>query len=1818
MIATKCVDIRLHINRAKHLSIFKTPIDFEIFYSGNPDSLFNSNQAKHDVTIELSSVRILLSEERLHMLSQSSYSGWSKHWQAEALDTKKDDAVPPRLEVLSNLFPLNIDLSVCRISVSLLSVNDLKSITPVDVKIISVKESMAGFLQVAAGFNLSYPNDEALSSAMQICIDRLVGLGFSIDDAWEATNSVLLNFLESMADVKQEVEAESDAQSVDDSIAIDEEFVFLRIQKSVQQVAILFAPALDVEYSSRDLYDEDAVLDFADGVTLKFVKLYYDSHACLSVPTLFLSNKSGLHLIRVSPQESDSDEYSPVDHGSDFSNQANESFVVDSTSLHQPPNGLIFRLFSLDENFLFGTGGLPLVIVGTDVALDARERRSQETLIDVEMGDIEFLFAHTIGLDLLNSVTRTCSPLKRQGNPLPVNEVSLSRPSSISSRVTFSGTISSSSILCLSDDLKPFTRFFASDILARADLSLHQVEHLQRDRERMHGSFASCQSVGLLNLTPEGELFPTLVSSMNDTDNKCLQIRVNTDGDIDIVFEGFRIFFLNQFVNELLQFFINGDYGFGLLLKSFTKHRDSKGKLDSSRRCILSFRGTSILLPRSSLSYDMLCLEVDKLSLTSSKAATTFAVPSSSERLFVERENTCSEASLGETSEKPIPRIRILLEGLRILSSLHDTGMIQDIIHHSPSFRFYFTIDGHAKAGKLVYCPIIHSGIDLEDDPSVNMAMAQRRWKELTIESTFLEIFVDRVPHVRILICDPVDCDTRSGLQLDILLSQFCMMLSVFFSNMQELPITFPLSVMQLRDGASSNSMPLVPEYGSEEFRSFLSELVGLTTEIAVVVDVISFRSGFDRDIEENSPKKISIYLRNAVVHVINDLSGVCRVSSGCCSVRLIDESLPFSSVLEVGNESACAESWADMCFGLQRNLQALPRILPQAFQFSAFILPGCVLYNIGMNQPSITLSNLSPVFQFLDFISSYFSDPQFGNPSFETSERVAAIKQELMHTEPSSAKMKKHSASSVEFRLWLARPALSIPCDPDDMNCPAVCLKSTGGLWYKLSIQDKILSSHECAADGMQLVLDNLDSIRHSTDDVYKARNLVENLSLGIRLDFNSELSHNDVNVQIPFIDHGACDLTSPRICVSPTVLSSPSICKPFEQPDRFLGAEVCEFTLVIDVLPLTLSTLLTFFSVASDPPAIPDTAPPDMLATSSTSVKRDSTFSIVARVADVRMFLLDPILGAHLPVAMASVSTVSVTLSQFATDESYEAGLSCESPSDLQAIVAGHFWIDSFKLGQTRSWEPLIERYKFNGMHERSGLRGNGLLLNSNSSFHVNVSSALLVVLDDIINALNGLITETFESSTTAKSTASQANATTLAILHDTFNGNHMVHDLPVPLLSNARAAFSLRNKTGQCVRIFRPPENVTTSSQSSPGVLTYLNHSETTKLSYVPSVSRVKNLQVTEVRFPGVTRTSHQDIEIIPEHTVDLQLPGFKWIKDIAVDTFGRSFASIVPKRSTVLQKVENDWRLDNVMNVLVEVSLHNGGRQVTVRSLITIVNTTRHMINLMFNTSPVCKPNQTLNNRSRDVALIPDAEIGQGESFQVPALLFESALRSTGNHLGSMWLKPSVDVSNRHAMQCFANDADDLVVDFSSKPVQFSRLVGESAAFFDASTGHDLAPDQIVSGMQLSCPVVEQTGFRLAPFCYVLEVERSPIVQAMTKVKAGSKKARRTHCPVAYSLMIHAPYTISNFLSTAARFELLHAVNRTVLWFGDLKPGEEIPIHSVGLDIPLVLFLNLGFAKTPVGEGALVHHGSDQPRGVRGKMLRFSFIKFRHFF
>jgi hypothetical protein len=472
-------------------------------------------------------------------------------------------------------------------------------------------------------------------------------------------------------------------------------------------------------------------------------------------------------------------------------------------------------------------------------------------------------------------------------------------------------------------------------------------------------------------------------------------------------------------------------------------------------------------------------------------------------------------------------------------------------------------------------------------------------------------------------------------------------------------------------------------------------------------------------------------------------------------------------------------------------------------------------------------------------------------------------------------------------------------------------------------------------------------------------------------------------------------------------------------------------------------------------------------------------------------------------------------------------------------------------------------------------------------------------------------------------------------------------VLHETPKPLKRDDRVAFSLHNMTGQKIRIHQQADASAEIGTNKPTIVTYLNQAESVGLTFAATISIIKNLTIEEVPYPGFQNSQSINQNHGSLHqAIDLQIPGFRWMQGIQVDTFGRNFQPLSPRSEVVLSKMVRDWRLRNAMMLLTEVGLDNGGRLVTVRSIFEIKNNTNHPIKLVFHPDPRFQPLEIARGKmglglrdlvteirgsfvKEDILSAEDIQLIQpGEVKPIPTLLLERSLQTTGSHLGCLWLCPDTSDKNISYWDFVrksesSEQAREIHSSFCSKPVQLAKIVHESSLMFNNGPGQEIFGEDAKTGVQVSCSTRTSSGEVRAPFCYAIEVARSPLV-SITKDKSTTesndllcvetgqerhfpnaekkkKKKYMLHAPVAYTLSIHSPIVVVNLLSEGGRFELMHAVRKTVLWYADLQPGQQVPVHSVGLDAPLLLLVNLGFCRTPVGEGALVHHGVDSTIG-----------------
>lgn len=183
-------------------NLCETPIDTEILLTANNMPLLETESPKHKVVIEISPLHVLLSEKRLGLLSSAFSTLGGTNLSSPGASVVRDPD-PPRIEILSNRILHSIDVSCEQIKFDLVRDGVQREQLSVKAKEVVMEEALSDFLSVGACFDFDLPNEEALSSAMQVCIGRLVGLGFSDDEAWGCTNSARLNFLDDVAQMRQ-------------------------------------------------------------------------------------------------------------------------------------------------------------------------------------------------------------------------------------------------------------------------------------------------------------------------------------------------------------------------------------------------------------------------------------------------------------------------------------------------------------------------------------------------------------------------------------------------------------------------------------------------------------------------------------------------------------------------------------------------------------------------------------------------------------------------------------------------------------------------------------------------------------------------------------------------------------------------------------------------------------------------------------------------------------------------------------------------------------------------------------------------------------------------------------------------------------------------------------------------------------------------------------------------------------------------------------------------------------------------------------------------------------------------------------------------------------------------------------------------------------------------------------------------------------------------------------------------------------------------------------------------------------------------------
>ena len=1077
----------------------------------------------------------------------------------------------------------------------------------------------------------------------------------------------------------------------------------------------------------------------------------------------------------------------------------------------------------------------------------------------------------------------------------------------------------------------------------------------------------------------------------------------------------------------------------------------------------------------------------------------------------------------------------------------------------------------------------------------------------------------------------------------------------------------FPYDAEQIKSLSTDPEPPLDwPEYGTSEFTERIKHgSTGNTYEMAFCVSSITWRCSFDQTnyfgegtdpqtfpimsssaSDVNDTNAIVVELENTICSIKRTEDTLLCIGLGATSLKLTDERCLEETLLQGirTKTSYPRESYVDFNWGLDCGRHTLIDGLPLPVQATVFMTPDyyCMI-NLGLDMAEAAASDLGSIWILLDYFGAYFKEPDYEHPAFAAEKMV---ENHSMNSAPAPC-------LSIDFRLWLTDPHVIIPSSSE---ADATCLMLEGtGLLYRYKSFGLHFSSQDIVAKDLGIVVlskyiepDLSRGIRQVSGSLLSsgAKTLVDRLSISVKYEYDDSSKFTRFAVRVPLssqhFNRSAMDGIEPSdVVVKPFLVPPPLVCNPMVSPSRNPGENETNIYFSYEYMKLAVDLLIAF--IGPNPNKVDETTESAMEETC------DSIFSVTANLESIKFVVSDPIMGMHRPFFSVSISSVLLSASRLKEieraqkkhDKFLGRGSAVSSTSlndkDLQACMEATVFVDYFKLGITRNWEPLVEPFRCLTMYEQSTTRGKGVIFSAGCPLHLNITGASIDTIDDAIDTFRTfLLGENSECPAQHLPNKSRPQTTIATTVTTDESGQKLtvLHKFPETLNEQERVAFSLKNFSGQRIRVHTQSDLEAEISSSKTAVM-YLDHNSLMPVSFPATETVIKNLQPVEVPFEDDQNiTTHQKQFTLPRnHSIDIQVPGFRWARDISLDKIGKHFIELIPRSPFVQAKANADWRLKNALNILAEVNSVNGGRRLCIMSPFEVVNKTDHSIFIAVHPDPRHLPqDETLEskqNDSQDNIINGVEKLDPDGSYNIPYLLLESAMHLEGNHLGSIWIRPDqsscdeVGEVSHAAKDCtFQLSSYTDIVGYPPRPIQLAKILHESSVIFRDSDGDPRLANQFASGAEISCPILDHSNKRKTiPFCYVVEVKRSPLISsemsesevadtstlsppktgkglrgARIKFSKGTNQSRTTtHAPVAYSLVVHPPIVIENLLPERGRFELMNATNKAVLWWGTLEPGERFPIHTVGLDAPLMLLVNLGFCRTPVGEGALIHDG-----------------------
>ena len=1188
------------------------------------------------VVVHISPVHVLVSEIKVRSLLEMTKQ-YSRLYGGASVE---GEFFKPQLPAISEYTLIDVHISIESIGLDIFTrVDEDKNQVPTNTLSLQqhLQDITSKFLSLVSCLDAQYPNQYAIDCMTKLCEDKYIALGLSQNSARQCIENALCCY---QSEIRSKVGNSSSKKLSHDEI---DQIISQAIQESVLSTSTTVG-----RWPDAGLYIR------SEAVSISLTSFYYKSMAQVKANCFKLNDAMGTNLLHIAESEI----ISPSDDSM--------ALAVSITSHHLHPD-------AIDQDIYFELNSAYMTFQ-PDAYLAAFTLYQRFSCVAFENEDKS---TETSGIQ---------QQMNRQIN------------------FAANGELSSVSVI-IAEDFIPFVSFNSSG------LSFNYSSIPEKTV-----SFVA-KEVSLHNVSPTGAgSFPDVLTTHRfDNGDICTEhhalsvcitkekgVIISDVNDISICLDGVKVTVLRQLINEILQYTSSSKYGLGLMLKSNELDLPANNSSQISQRISVKFTDSTIILPRDSNSIDLVGIEVKELVVSpmlvqKSWSLDSFSFEHVSDMSSGEFHLESTKSSISElfydcvedqrthiaAQEPQITRIAVCLRGARLFTALNAH-------QHSPekvNISFWnklFDRTGRCEHNKQVYEQRIDSINPFSGETKA------RIWEEVTTEPLSLSIKADFAPTLRLLI------EMAKGNSfLDMRMSQLYLIMSIWFSNMQELPFLFPYDNEVIVDSSMPPETPLNwPEYGSNEFVKQLNlALAEATFEMSLCMSNLRLTCSYDppgyfsndpmTQSMMNGQEAVSLSLECAICNIISDENNVLRVGLGATAMSISDERArtPYEQNTSVRNANVVS-SLVDLNWGLNCGRHTLIDGLPLPFQVTVFMTPDnhCMI-NVGADRLEGTMQDLTPIWILLDFFGLYFKDSTYGHPSFAADQ----IAQEVLN-----CGQLDQDCLNIDFRLWLIAPNLIVPSSSVTRDAVCVMVEATTGIHYRYKSQGPAYSSQEIVAKDLGVVVlreyagSPVSRGRRQVSGCLQssgAQTLIDDLSFSIQYDFNENANYTKFAVCVPLsvehLDHRNMNgIEAQIIDVRPYQCQAPICCKPFFLPSRDMNSK---FTIYLSIEYMKLAAeILTAFvgpKLTEDTPELDTADKPNM-------------YSVTVNMQGAELIISDPVMGMHRPLLSISLSSLFLTASHL-QDKNLHCGCTISSDDDLQVSLETIAFIDYFKLGKTRNWE-------------------------------------------------------------------------------------------------------------------------------------------------------------------------------------------------------------------------------------------------------------------------------------------------------------------------------------------------------------------------------------------------------------------------------------------------------------------------------------------------------------------------------------------------